>query len=315
MQNRISRTLWGIVFLIIGLLMVGNEMGLFYFTIFFPGAWTFFIIIPSAIGLSIKGKRLSSMIGLTTGILLYLFFNGHFPWYMFSKLWIPYILVVMGLYMIKKGQIKPLEKLTEKETMEEENQKSEQQEYQEQTFEKYFEGYTEESIQEHTREQAEDFIQEHKEYKQEYKGTFREDYWDGCSEESKYTDETRDSEHKKSEQTSSFNRKRKSYTCVFSSQKIQYVDEIFSGAYVTSIFGNIQLDLRNAIFDKDIVIVVACIFGGIDIYLPSNIKVAINCNSILGAVDNHVIMPKDLQQEICTVFISGSCILGYVDSK
>ncbi len=93
------------------------------------------------------------------------------------------------------------------------------------------------------------------------------------------------------------------------------MDEVFYGAYLNSILGNVKLDLRNAIFEKDTIIVTTCILGGIDIYVPSKVKVAVNCTSILGDVDNHVITPKNTSQDTYTIFINGTCILGGIDVK
>ena len=40
-------------------------------------------------------------------------------------------------------------------------------------------------------------------------------------------------------------------------------------------FGSIKCDLRNAIIEKDVVINASSTFGGIDIYVPENVKIKI----------------------------------------
>lgn len=53
----------------------------------------------------------------------------------------------------------------------------------------------------------------------------------------------------------------------FSGQNVDYTNEVFEGAGLNAVFGGIKCDLRNAIFEKDTVIKVSCIFGGAELVI------------------------------------------------
>ena len=59
----------GLLFIIVGLLYAGSALDIFDFSIFFPGWWTLFIIIPSAYALTRKNEdKTGPIIGLIIGI-------------------------------------------------------------------------------------------------------------------------------------------------------------------------------------------------------------------------------------------------------
>ena len=99
----------------------------------------------------------------------------------------------------------------------------------------------------------------------------------------------------------------------FSSQKVNFDKEEFKGKTMNAIFGGIKLDLRDAKFKDDTVINVTCVFGGADIYLPSDVKVKIKSNSIFGGVDEHKKHSTDDKAKV--VYINATCIFGGVDIK
>ena len=81
-------------------------------------------------------------------------------------------------------------------------------------------------------------------------------------------------------------------------------------------FGGIELDLSRAIIQQDVVIEASCAFGGIDIRVPNNVKVEIDCTPILGGVDNKASAPYSSDgKPIPTIFINATCILGGIDVK
>ena len=91
-------------------------------------------------------------------------------------------------------------------------------------------------------------------------------------------------------------------------------DEKFDGANLTSVFGGIDLDLRNAKINSDTVIDVKCVFGGADILVPDNVKVKISSSSFFGGVDNKK-KNKDDQNKKYTLYIKATCVFGGVDIK
>ncbi len=103
----------------------------------------------------------------------------------------------------------------------------------------------------------------------------------------------------------------KQICAVFSGSNINYTNEIFEGAELTAVFGGIDCNLKNAIIDKDCVIRVNAIFGGIDIIVPDNVNVKANTTSIFGGTSNKTVSRKDAP----TVYINGVCMFGGVEIK
>lgn len=107
--------------------------------------------------------------------------------------------------------------------------------------------------------------------------------------------------------------KNEEYCSTFSEQKIDFDDEEFKGASLTAVFGGITLDLRKAKINEDVVINTTSVFGGIDIYVPDNIKIKVKSTSIFGGVDNKKIKNDNEKEHI--IYINASCIFGGVDIK
>lgn len=107
--------------------------------------------------------------------------------------------------------------------------------------------------------------------------------------------------------------KNEEYCSTFSQQKIDFDDEEFKGASLTAVFGGITLDLRKAQINEDVVIDTTSVFGGIDIYVPDNIKIKVKSTSIFGGVDNKKSKNDNEKEHI--IYINASCIFGGVDIK
>ena len=101
------------------------------------------------------------------------------------------------------------------------------------------------------------------------------------------------------------------YNVIFSGQDVKVDNEEFNGTTINAIFGGIKLDLRNAIIKEDIVITGKAIFGGIDIYVPENVKVQVKSNSVFGGVDNK----HNVENSEVTVYIDATCVFGGIDIK
>lgn len=98
----LSRILWGIVLVLIGIIWGLNATGVTNIDIFFDGWWTLFIIVPSAISLvnPKNNGKVSSVICLVIGIFLLL---GSLDVFDFDILWeilLPVIVVIIGLSLI-----------------------------------------------------------------------------------------------------------------------------------------------------------------------------------------------------------------------
>ncbi len=109
------------------------------------------------------------------------------------------------------------------------------------------------------------------------------------------------------------NSKNKDELCAtFSSQNVR-VDDEFNGINLTSVFGGIKYDLRDAKIKKDTLIKACLVFGGIDILVPENVKVKVKSSSIFGGVDNK--SKSSTKDDSYTIYIDATCIFGGVDIK
>lgn len=104
-----------------------------------------------------------------------------------------------------------------------------------------------------------------------------------------------------------------SYCATFSGQNVKFDGEKFNGADLTAVFGGVECDLRNAIIESDVVINASSVFGGIDIFVPSNVKVITKSTSIFGEVENKA--NTKVEQNSYTIYVNGSAIFGGVEIK
>ncbi len=217
--------LWGIVFIILGIIIGLNTLGIADINVFFDGWWTLFIIIPSFIELFKEKNKTGSIIWLLIGLALLLASQGIINFDLIWKLIFPTILVIIGLSLVFKdsfvsSQIKKLNK-----------------------------------------------------------------------------NKTADNE----------------YWATFASQNINYDKEEFNGADITAVFGGIKCDLRKAIISSDQVINVSAIFGGVDILVPSNVKVKVKSTPIFGGVSDKTSCED--KKDMHTIYVNSVCIFGGVEIK
>lgn len=102
------------------------------------------------------------------------------------------------------------------------------------------------------------------------------------------------------------------HVSVFSGQKIILDKEEFKGTNLITVFGGIDCDLRNVILKSDAVINCTAVFGGIDIFVPSDVKVIINSNSIFGGTENKRKENNDSKHKL---YINCNCVFGGVEVK
>ena len=101
-MNNLSKILWGIVFIVIGIIIGLNALNITDIDIFFRGWWTLLIIIPCLIGLfdnSSDGKT-GNLIGVVIGVMLLLGTRGILDFTLIWKMIIPVIFVAIGLSII-----------------------------------------------------------------------------------------------------------------------------------------------------------------------------------------------------------------------
>ena len=101
-MKKFGNLLWGIVFIVLGMIIALNTLGIAQISIFFDGWWTLFIIIPCLINF-IKGpNRIATFIGLVIGIAFLLSAQGIITFSIVRKLIIPFILIMIGISFIFK---------------------------------------------------------------------------------------------------------------------------------------------------------------------------------------------------------------------
>ena len=101
-MEKLNRILWGLVFIVLGIVIALNALDIINFNIFFNGWWTLLIIIPCFIGLfdTTNESKIGNIIGMIVGIVLLLLCQGWIRFDLIFKLFIPAILVFIGLYLI-----------------------------------------------------------------------------------------------------------------------------------------------------------------------------------------------------------------------
>lgn len=101
-MNKISNILWGLFFIIIGVIFGLNALDITNINIFFNGWWTLFIIIPCFIDLFKDEDKTGNIIGLIVGIVLLIGCLDIIDFDLIWKLLVPAILVMIGLSFIFK---------------------------------------------------------------------------------------------------------------------------------------------------------------------------------------------------------------------
>lgn len=72
MNQKMKYILYGLCFLIVGIGYLGDAGMLWNFTVFFPGWWTLFLIVPSIVNIVEKGFSFVNILFLCMGIYLFL---------------------------------------------------------------------------------------------------------------------------------------------------------------------------------------------------------------------------------------------------
>lgn len=98
---------------------------------------------------------------------------------------------------------------------------------------------------------------------------------------------------------------------VFSQEKMK-IEEEFSGSELNAVFGNLDLNLKNAKLKNDAFISASSIFGGITLYLPENVNLVVKSTNIFGGIDNKYIKKSDAK---ITIYITATCLFGGIEIK
>ncbi len=222
MRYRISNVLWGLFWMSLGVIIAGNVFHWWDVSLFFPGWWTLFLIVPCGISIISNGFGGFSLIGLVVGIMLLLNSQGIFLADTVRKLIIPVVLIIIGLNILVRATFSGSSKVK---------------------------------------------LPIPKE----------------CS-----------------------------YAATFSGNTVQFSNQLFQGAELNAIFGGVKLDLRSAIIEENVCIDATSIFGGIDIYVPENIRVKVSSSSFFGGISNH---RRRTTGDVPTIYVNATCMFGGVEIR
>ena len=103
MRKRISSVLWGLIFIAVGIGIVGAMAGAWEFNILFAGWWTLFLIVPAVLGMIEHGIRIGNSIGLVLGVALLACCRGWLPWEVLARMLVPTVMIVIGGVMVFKN--------------------------------------------------------------------------------------------------------------------------------------------------------------------------------------------------------------------
>ena len=105
-------------------------------------------------------------------------------------------------------------------------------------------------------------------------------------------------------------------SAILGGKDIRVDNECFTGADICAVMGAVDIDLRNAIISEDVYINVTAIMGGIDIYLPANVRIVTDgCTTIMGGIDVNTGYANFHGADDPKVIITGSCIMGGIEIK
>ncbi len=102
--------IWGLILIALGVIIALNKFNLVNVDLFFDGWWTLFIIIPSVIGLFNDEDKVGSLVGILVGVLLLLNAQEIIDFDFIWALFVPAILVIIGISIIVKNSGKDIPK-------------------------------------------------------------------------------------------------------------------------------------------------------------------------------------------------------------
>ena len=100
-----ENVLWGLGFIIVGILVLINALGIIEINVFFKGWWTLFIIVPCFVNIFKDNDKTASIIGTVFGILLLLAVREVINFDLLWKILLPLVLIIIGLSLIFKDKV------------------------------------------------------------------------------------------------------------------------------------------------------------------------------------------------------------------
>lgn len=285
MGERNSKLMVGAILVLVGSILGLNSILDFDIDIFFEGWWTLILIIPTIKNIIYNKAGFSSYFLLGLGVLLLLKEQRFLEEELIPKLIIALIFFAIGFTIICGNNKEARRKEIKRKKVKDDIMKS---------YKKT--AYVEEVEKDRKLETSIKIDRAINEIK-----------------EDKVVKE--DNKRKEEKRLSNNNNGNESIVGIFSSNQRQYSNEKFYGASVLSLLANVQVDIRDAIITEDIFIEVTCILGGLDIYVPSNIRVINQSTTILAEVESRMKEPVTFNENVYTLYLRGVCVLGGIELR
>lgn len=103
------------------------------------------------------------------------------------------------------------------------------------------------------------------------------------------------------------------YEVLFSSLNVANNSQDLQGAKISVVFGGAEIDLRPASISHDITIRCESVFGGVELYLPSNVRVQVTGTPVFGVHDCTHISCADPAAPLVT--LQCSAVFGGIEIK
>lgn len=105
-------------------------------------------------------------------------------------------------------------------------------------------------------------------------------------------------------------------TAIFTGAKIRSESNDFKGGSVTAIFGGAEVDLRHVTVSPDGAIVhVTALFGGVEIFVPTNVRLEMNGTPIFGAWEDKTRVPAEKDATLPLLQIKCTALFGGIEVK
>jgi predicted membrane protein len=100
-------------------------------------------------------------------------------------------------------------------------------------------------------------------------------------------------------------------TNIFSGSKRRITHQVFKGGKVSNVFGGTEIDLSQAtLAEGRVELTIECIFGGVTLIVPSDWKVVLNVNSVMGGFADKRNVIREPSDPSRMLVIRGSSIFG-----
>lgn len=283
MERKHGNQLIGIVLILAGIYWACKAFDLIQFSISFRGWWTLLIIIPCLLGLKEGKSRPGNIVGLFLGVMLLLWRQNILPGNFLPAIILGLVFVFIGLY-IMFGSSKS------KSTGHDDHKYNESQQY---TYQQ--EGYKE---------------------RYSYDGTTQSKSAAGERENHPENNNSVGSnDQTRSQSYSNFESCPPNISAILVGKSVSCLKGVFKGTNVQAVLGNVQLDLRQAELEQDVFVNINLMLGGADIYLPENVRVICETQSILGDVRDVRSGMRSIDTAQPAIHITGTCILGGLELK